>query len=194
MLALGIPGSSTSAIMFGALTIHGLVPGQSLFSEHADIVYTFFGGMFLVTCFMLLIGIVGIPLFSSIVKIDIKKIIPFVLLFSLIGAYSVNNSVYDVGIAMMMGLVGVFFSRVGIPVTPVVLGLILGDLIESNFIRTVTIAGAEGVNPLVYMFARPLCLAILALTVYLIAANVRALKRSRQIQQATSSTQDLREE
>lgn len=194
MLALGIPGSSTSAIMFGALTIHGLVPGQSLFSEHADIVYTFFGGMFLVTCFMLLIGIVGIPLFSSIVKIDIKKIIPFVLLFSLIGAYSVNNSVYDVGIAMMMGLVGVFFSRVGIPVTPVVLGLILGDLIESNFIRTVTIAGAEGVNPLVYMFARPLCLAILALTVYLIAANVRALKRSRQIQQATSNTQDLREE
>lgn len=193
MLALGIPGSSTSAIMFGALTIHGLVPGQSLFTEHADVVYTFFGGMFLVTFFMLLIGILGIPLFSSIVKIDIKKIIPFVLLFSLIGAYSVNNSMYDVCIAVIMGIIGVCFARVEIPVTPVVLGLILGDLIESNFIRTLTISGAAGVNPFVYMFTRPLCLAILALTVYLIVANVKALRKSQNVQKSTGNTQDLKD-
>jgi putative tricarboxylic transport membrane protein len=193
MLALGIPGSSTSAIMFGALTIHGLVPGQSLFSEHGEVVYTFFGGMFLVTFFMLLIGIVGIPFFSRIVKINTRRIIPFVVLFSLIGAYSVNNAISDVLIAVIMGVIGVFFSRVEIPTTPVVLGLILGDLIESNYVRTVTIAHAEGKSVFVYMFTRPICIFLLLLTAYLIFANVRALNKSRRIQKETNSTQDLQE-
>ena len=66
MLSLGIPGSSTSAIMFGALTIHGLVPGQRLFVDNGDIVYTFLYGMFLVCLFMMIIGVFGIPLYQRI--------------------------------------------------------------------------------------------------------------------------------
>ena len=194
MLALGIPGSATSAIMFGALTIHGLVPGQSLFTENGDIVYTFLGGMFIATIFMVLIGVFGIPVFSSILKIKMKYIIPSVILFSMIGAYSVNNSMNDVIVALILGLIGVLFSKLEIPNTPIVLGLILGSIIESNYVRTMTIVNATGTNIFAYIFTRPICIAILLLTVYLIWANVRAIRKGRKIQQESSIEQDVQDE
>lgn len=194
MLSLGIPGSSTSAIMFGALTIHGLVPGQRLFVDNGDIVYTFLYGMFLVCLFMMIIGVFGIPLFSPIVKVKMKYIIPAVIMFSLIGAYSVNNSMNDVLVAVILGLVGVVFAKLEIPTTPVVLGLILGDLIESNYVRTATIVNAAGRNFFAYMFTRPLCIGILLLTVYLIWQNISVLNKSRKIQKSTTIETDVQEE
>ena len=194
MLSLGIPGSSTSAIMFGALTIHGLVPGQRLFDEHGDVAYTFMIGMFLTAIFMMVIGCFGIPLFAKILKLNIRQIIPVVLLCSLVGAYSVNNSMYDVLVAIALGILGVVFAKLEIPTTPVVLGLILGSLIESNFVRTQTIVTSQGVNFFVYVFTRPLCIGILLLTIYLIYSNIKAMKRGQKVQQSTNIQQDLRED
>ncbi len=194
MLSLGIPGSSTSAIIFCALTIHGLVPGQRLFVEHGDIVYTFILGMFLAAVIMMVIGIFGIPVFASILKLNIRHIIPVVLMCSLIGAYSVNNSVYDVYVAIGMGIFGVVLAKLGIPNTPVVLGLILGSIIESNFVRTYTIVSAQGRNIFLYVLARPLCIGILLLTAYLIYANIKALRKGKEVQQDSNIEQDLQEE
>ena len=194
MLALGIPGSATSAIMFGAITIHGMVPGHSLFTEHANIVYTFLIGMFIVAFFMILIGVFGIPVFSKIVKVKMNYIIPVVVLFSLVGAFSVNNSINDVLIAVILGIIGVFLAKLDIPNTPIVLGLILGDLIENNLVRTLTIVTAEERNFFGYVFTRPLCLAILALTIYLIWSNVRIIKKSRTLQSNINLDIDLNEE
>ncbi len=194
MLSLGIPGSATSAIMFGALTIHGLIPGQRLFIDHADIVYTFMVGMFIVSFFMVLIGIVGIPLFVHILKLKLKYIIPVVILFSLIGAYSVNNSMNDVFIAIVLGVLGVLLARLEIPNTPIVLGLILGDIIESNFVRSSIIVKAQNLNFFGYIFSRPISIGIIVLTAYLIWANIRVLKRGKKIQQAANINVDLQEE
>lgn len=194
MLSLGIPGSSTSAIMFGALTIHGLVPGQRLFVEHGDVAYTFMVGMFFTAIFMMVIGCFGIPLFAKVLKLNLRQIIPVVLLCSLVGAYSVNNSMYDVIVAIACGILGVVFAKLEMPTTPVVLGLILGSLIESNFVRTQTIVTSQGANFFVYVLTRPLCIGILCLTAYLICSNVRAMRRGRQIQQGTNIKQDLRDD
>lgn len=194
MLSLGIPGSSTSAIMFGALTIHGLVPGQRLFVEHGDIVYTFILGMFLSAIIMVAIGIFGIPVFASILKLNIRHIIPVVLMCSLIGAYSVNNSIYDVIVAIIMGVFGVLLFKLGIPNTPVVLGLILGGIIESNFVRTYTIVTARGRNIFAYVLQRPLCILILLLTCYLIYANIKAVRRGKRVRQDSDIKQDPKEE
>ena len=194
MLSLGIPGSSTSAIMFGALTIHGLVPGQRLFVDYGEIVYTFIFVMFLAAVIMVAIGVFGIPVFASILKLNIRHIIPVVLMCSLIGAYSVNNSVYDVIVAIGMGIFGVLLAKLGIPNTPVVLGLILGSIIESNFVRTYTIVSAQGKSILLYVLTRPLCIGILLLTVYLIYANIKALKRGKEVQQDSKIQQELQEE
>lgn len=194
MLSLGIPGSATSAIMFGALTIHGLVPGQRLFVEHADIAYTFEVGMFVTVLFMLLIGCFGIPLFSKILKLNVRQIIPVVLLCSFVGAYSVNNSMADVVVAAACGVLGVVLSKLEIPTTPVVLGLILGGLIESNFIRTQTIVRSQGVNFFAYVLTRPVCIIILLLTAYLIYTNIKAMRRGKKVQQSANIEQDPQED
>ena len=143
---------------------------------------------------MMVIGIFGIPVFASILKLNIRHIIPVVLMCSLIGAYSVNNSVYDVYVAIGMGIFGVVLAKLGIPNTPVVLGLILGSIIESNFVRTYTIDSAQGRNIFLYVLARPLCIGILLLTAYLIYANIKALRKGKEVQQDSNIEQDLQEE
>ena len=150
--------------------------------------------MFLAAVIMVAIGVVGIPVFASILKLNIRHIIPVVLMCSLIGAYSVNNSVYDVIVAIGMGIFGVLLAKLGIPNTPVVLGLILGSIIESNFVRTYTIVSAQGKSILLYVLTRPLCIGILLLTVYLIYANIKALKRGKEVQQDSKIQQELQEE
>ena len=162
--------------------------------DHGEIVYTFIFGMFLAAVIMVAIGVVGIPVFASILKLNIRHIIPVVLMCSLIGAYSVNNSVYDVIVAIGMGIFGVLLAKLGIPNTPVVLGLILGSIIESNFVRTYTIVSAQGKSILLYVLTRPLCIGILLLTVYLIYANIKALKRGKEVQQDSKIQQELQEE
>jgi putative tricarboxylic transport membrane protein len=151
-------------------------------------------GMFVVAFFMLVIGILGIPLFAHILKLKMKHIIPVVILFSLIGAYSVNNSVNDVLVAISLGVLGVFLARLEIPNTPIVLGLILGDIIESNFIRSSIIVNAQQTNFFTYILTRPLCIGILLLTTYLIWANIRVLNRGKRIQKAANIQQDIQEE
>ena len=162
--------------------------------DHGEIVYTFIFGMFLAAVIMVAIGVFGIPVFASILKLNIRHIIPVVLMCSLIGAYSVNNSVYDVIVAIGMGIFGVLLAKLGIPNTPVVLGLILGSIIESNFVRTYTIVSAQGKSILLYVLTRPLCIGILLLTVYLIYANIKALKRGKEVQQDSKIQQELQEE
>ena len=100
----------------------------------------------------------------------------------------------DVLVAVILGLVGVVFAKLEIPTTPVVLGLILGDLIESNYVRTATIVNAAGRNFFAYMFTRPLCIGILLLTVYLIWQNISVLNKSRKIQKSTTIETDVQEE
>ena len=112
----------------------------------------------------------------------------------MIGAYSVNNSMNDVFVALVLGLVGVLFSKLEIPNTPIVLGLILGSIIESNYVRTLTIVKATGTNVFAYILTRPICILIILLTAYLIWANVRAIKKGRKIQQASSIEQDVQDE
>jgi putative tricarboxylic transport membrane protein len=173
MLSLGIPGSSNSAIMFGALTIHGLIPGPRLFIENADIAYTFLFGMLLTVVFMVVIGSFGTPVFSLILKAKMKYIIPAVLACSLFGAFSARNSMTDVLFACLFGILGLIFSKFGIPSSPLLLGLILGEIVESNFVRTITIAKSQEVWVLRYIFTRPLSLFIVAVAAYIIYANAK---------------------
>lgn len=177
MLSLGIPGSPTSAIMFGALTIHGLVPGQRLFADHGDIAYTFLFGMLLTAVFMTLIGIFGIPLFSLILKIKLNQLIPIVIICSLVGAFSVQNSVYDLVVAVGCGLLGWGLSWLEIPTTPVVLGLILGRLIENNFSRTFQIAASKKIDFFAHIGYGLTAIVAACVVVYLVYAYYRAKRR-----------------
>lgn len=178
LLALGIPGSATAAIIYSAVLIHGITPGPKLFGETPELAYSFTIGMLFAVLAMGVIGICGVPLFSQILKIKIRYIIPVVIVSSLIGAYSARNSVYDVAVAVVCGFLGVIFSRCGIPAPPVLLGLILGKLIEVNLRNSMLIAGAKNISVFQYMFTRPLSVAVILLAVLMFAGNFRSPAKS----------------
>lgn len=173
MLGLGIPGSTNAAIMMGALTVHGLIPGYQLFSETPEVAYGFLFGMLLTVVFMLMIGVFGIPLFSLILKVKMEYIIPVVVACSLLGAYSSRNSMADVLFACIFALIGFVFHKFDIPCAPMLLGLILGGLIENYFIKTAMLARAVGNSIPVFILQRPMCIIILLLCGYLIYSNAK---------------------
>jgi putative tricarboxylic transport membrane protein len=179
MLSLGIPGSSTTAIMFGALLIHGLIPGPNLFIENARIGFTFSYGMLLTVVFMFLVGVFGVKIWTRVLKIKLQYLIPIVIASSLIGAYSVRNSTDDVLIAVVFGVVGLLFSKIQIPTAPIVLGLILGPLVERNLTRTLTIIEAKKVSFFSYLVDSPLSLVIVGLTLLMIITTLRVQKKQK---------------
>lgn len=179
LLSLGIPGSATSAIIFGALTVHGLVPGPKLFADHADISYTVMLGLLVSVVLMLIIGLAGVPVFAKVLTINLKQIVPAVLAFSLIGAYSARNSMFDVLVAILFGAVGLWFKRADIPVAPVILGMILGTMAEENLRRSMVIAAAKEYNLFSYILMRPVSLVVLAVLVLLVCSNVKTALRKK---------------
>lgn len=180
MLGLGIPGSTSAAIMMGALTIHGLIPGHALFTDTPEVAYGFLFGMLLTVVFMLVIGVFGIPLFSLVLKIKMEYIIPVVVACSLLGAYSSRNSMSDVFFACAFGFIGFVFRKFDIPASPLLLGLILGKLIENYFIKTAMLAIAAQQSILVFSMSRPVCIIIVLVAAYLIYSNSKdAVKTSK---------------
>ncbi len=175
MLALGIPGSPTAAIMYGALIIHGLVAGPRLFTDNAPFAYTFIYGMLMTIVIMGLVGVVCVPMFSKILKIDMRYIIPVVMMCSLIGAFSMRNSMFDVYATVVFGVIGCLFARFGIPSSPVVLGLILGKLVETNFRLSVTLASARDQHVIQYIMSRPLSILIVLIGLFLVYANFKTM-------------------
>lgn len=179
LLSLGIPGSATSAIIFGALTVHGLIPGPKLFSEHTEIVYALMIGLLISTVFMVILGLAGVRVFTRILKVNIKFIIPAVLVFSVIGAYSARNSLFDVLAAVAFGFMGLLFKRNQIPIAPCILGMILGSMAEKNLRRSLTVAAAKGIPLAAYILVRPIYIAIIVLLVILFYSNMKTMMREK---------------
>ncbi len=167
MLALGIPGSPTAAMIGSALTIHGLMIGPQLFTKTPEVAYTFLYGMFLTIIVFSVIGAYGIRYFSLILKAKMEYIVPIVFVFALFGAYSLNNNLFEVYAAVALGIVGAVFKRIDVPCAPVVIGAVLAPLIELNFRRSLVLSGATGQSICVYIFSRPLSIVLAVIVVLL---------------------------
>jgi len=141
LLALGIPGSATDAVLIGAFVLHDLVPGPLLFRDQPAIVYGIFASVLTANLIVMLMGIYGNRLFIRVVSVSDKILYPFILVVALIGTYSVSNSLYDMGSCIGFGILGWILKRYGYPPAPVVLGIVLGNLIEYNFRRGVIMGG-----------------------------------------------------
>jgi len=173
LLALGIPGSATAAILYGALTIHGLIPGPRLFLINPNIVYTFMIGMLITVFIMGVIGVYGVPYFSKILKVKLIYIIPTVLSLSLFGAYSIRNNLNDVLLAITFGIIGYTLRKIDIPIAPIILGIILGPLAEENFRQSLSIAKSESGSVLNYFIMRPISVVIFILLILLLYTNFK---------------------
>lgn len=130
LLTLGIPGDVITAIMLGAFMIHGLVPGPTLFTENADFVTAFFVVMLVATLLHLVIARAGMPLFIQAVRVPPDILFPIVLLLCFAGVYVATNSVFDLYVMLGFGALGYAMNKLGFPVAPLLIGFILGPLVE----------------------------------------------------------------
>ncbi len=137
MLTLGIPGDAVTAIIIGALFIHGLNPGPMLMIDQPQMFWFITGALVLANFFMLIFGLTGIRLFTKIVEMPRTVLIPLILLLSIVGAYAVNNSITDVYWMLLFGAFGYLLKTYGYQVGPVILGVILSRLIDENWRRAI---------------------------------------------------------
>lgn len=174
LLALGIPGSAADAVLMGALQLHDITPGPRLFQTHPEIVYGIFAALIVGNCVMLLLGYFGTRLFAKVAEVPPSVLYPLIVVIALIGSFAVRNSFFDIGACFAFGLIGWILKRHGYPVAPVVLGMVLGRLIEENFRRAIMMGG-----PYVF-FTEPLSLAMLSIAALLFGLPLyRSWRKSR---------------
>lgn len=137
MLTLGIPGDAVTAIIIGALYIHGLNPGPLLLIERPEMFWFTVGNLMLANIFMLIFGLTGIRIFTKLVEMPKGILIPLITLLSVVGAFAINNSVTDVWWMLGFGVLGYFMRKYSYPVGPVILGVILARLIDENWRRAI---------------------------------------------------------
>ncbi len=133
MLSLGVPGSPTAAVLLGGLLIWGLQPGPLLFVEQKEFVWGLIASMYLGNIVGLIVVLTCVPLFAAILRIPFSIIAPIILVICAIGAYTVHNSVFDVVLMMVFGVIGYLLKKCNYPLAPMVLAIVLGDKAEENF-------------------------------------------------------------
>lgn len=143
MLALGIPGSPTAAVLLGGLLIWGLQPGPLLFVEQKDFVWGLIASMYLGNLAGLLVVLTTVPLFASILRIPFSIIAPVIIVICAIGAYTVHNAMLDIWFMLLFGLIGYIFKKLDYPLAPLVLALVLGDKAEDSFRQAMLVSQGE---------------------------------------------------
>ncbi|WP_085522724.1 tripartite tricarboxylate transporter permease [Tuberibacillus sp. Marseille-P3662] len=138
MLAFGIPGDAVTAMMLGALLIHGIQPGPLLMETQPILVYGIFISFFIATIFMLVVQIFGIKVFLKINQIPQHYLIPTILLLCALGSFAINNRVFDIWVLLLFGIIGYWMKSNDFPLPPFVLGVILGPMVETNLRQAIS--------------------------------------------------------
>src|SRR5258706_15144527 len=141
MLALGIPGSGTAAILLGGLMVWGLNPGPLLFVEHKDFVWGLLASMYLGNVVGLVLVLTPVPLFAAVLRVPFSAIAPMIIVSCAIGAFAIQNAMFDIWLMLVFGVVGYVFKKIGIPLAPFTLALVLGNRPEDSFLLSMIGAG-----------------------------------------------------
>lgn len=161
LITLGIPGSTVAAVLLGALILHGLTPGQSMFTKNISTTYTIFIGFILANILMGLIGMCVCRQVVKITKVSNAVLIPVIVVLSTIGSYSINNRISDVYMMLIFGIIGYLCRKLDLPAAPVILGMLLEATGESGFKNAILMSKGEPV--LIYYLHRPASVVLLLL-------------------------------
>jgi putative tricarboxylic transport membrane protein len=143
MLALGVPGSATAAVMMGGLMIWGLTPGPTLFTDRPDFVWGLIASMYLGNIVAVILVLATVPLYASILRVPFAIIGPIIVAVIFSGAYQVANSVLDIWLVIAFGLLGYIFKKLDYPLAPLVLAMVLGDKAEDAFRQSMLMSNGE---------------------------------------------------
>ncbi|MFS0788881.1 tripartite tricarboxylate transporter permease [Shouchella sp. 1P09AA] len=178
MLSLGIPGDTVTAILLGGFMVHGLQPGPLFFTSNPDIVYVVFIAFFIAMVFVFLIQLFGMKLFTRVLTVPKQYLFPIIFVLTIVGAYTTNSSVFDIWVMLLFGVIGFFLVRNGFPIAPMILGFILGPLLETYLRRALMTTG----NP-VDFFTNPVStifiLAGIACVVFTLIGEMKEKRRNR---------------
>lgn len=161
MLALGIPGSGTTAVMMGALLMLGLQPGPMLFAQHPDVAWGLIASMFIGN---VILAIINIPMAGMLVRllaIPPKILYPIVMALAFVGTYAIGNSVVDFYLLVIFGLVGYFMHKAKVPTAPMILAVIVGGSMEQSFRQALTISNGDFTT----FFDSTVCIVLILLTI-----------------------------
>lgn len=186
LLALGIPGSGSAAIMYGALTVHGILAGPRLFVERADVAYTFMVGLLFTVFAMLLLGLATIRWSSLVVRAPVRFMVPAVLALSVMGTYGLRNNLFDVGVLIIFGIAGYLLAKLDIPPVTMALGLVLGGLMEQSFQRAVLVGTVDYGGAWVYFLTRPIAVLLMLMAVAVLVTGVLQVLRELRAPAATA--------
>lgn len=177
LLTLGIPGDVITAVLLGALMIQGYSPGPTLFTDNVDFIYGIFTALILANIFMLVLGLGASRIFPKLLKIPEEILMPIIVVLCVLGAYSISNSPFDVLIMLVFGLLGYTMLKVGLPLAPMLLAMILAPIVETNFRRAMIISE----NDYSIFFTRPVSLVILVITLLVFIGIIRSqFKKNKQ--------------
>ncbi|MEV4168145.1 MULTISPECIES: tripartite tricarboxylate transporter permease [unclassified Nonomuraea] len=165
LLTLGIPANATMALMFGALLIQGIQPGPQLVTEHPDVFWGVINSMYIGNILLLIMSIPMVGVFVKILRVRPAILAPITVLITLLGAYTVNNQVYDIFLVIVFGLLGYLMKKFGFEPGPLVLAFVLGSMIENSSRQSLLIFGGDPSG----FLTRPISGTVLALVV-LVAA------------------------
>jgi TctA family transporter len=174
-LVFGIPGDSITAIVIGVLYLKGMNPGPTIFIENPQNIYAVLMIFFLSNLLLLPLGWALIKAARNLLRVPRNVLMPVILLFCVVGAFAINNSVFDVGVMVAFGLLAYFMEASGFPIAPTILGIVLGGMLEQNVVSSLIKAGGD---PLAF-FERPIAagLGVATILIWLSPIVMRLLRR-----------------
>jgi putative tricarboxylic transport membrane protein len=184
-LTLGIPGSAPAAVILAALLLHGVKPGRELFTgAHALMTYTFIWSTLLSGLVLFAVGLVLVRLLVLVIRIPVNALAPVVFTLAVVGSFAVRNSVFDVGVMLLFGILAYALRKFGFESGPIVLGLLLGPIIEPALITSLVLAQARG-SALTVFVLRPFSALFIVLSVLSLIRGLRGWHLARRVEVAT---------
>jgi TctA family transporter len=175
MLTLGLPASGVMALMLGALTIQGIQPGPQVMTQRPDLFWGLIASMWIGNAMLVILNLPMIGLWVKLLQVPYRLLFPAIMAFSAIGIYSVNNSSFEIYLTAVFGIVGFVCMRLGFPLAPMLLGYVLGPMMEENLRRSMLMSGGDAT-----VFVRqPISLAFIIATAAILVVMVMPAVRKR---------------
>ncbi len=177
MLTLGVPGSGTTAVMMGALTLYNITPGPVLFDSKPELVWGLIASLFIANVLLFIMNVPMVRVFSKVLAVPAWMMVPGILCISYIGVYAINAGTFDLLMVVAIGALGYFLRKFGVPMAPLVLGVVLGDMMEQNLRRALSITNGDPV--VLYSSPVSIGLWIAAAAVVIVPQLIRRLSARR---------------
>jgi putative tricarboxylic transport membrane protein len=183
LLTLGIPGNASTAMIFAALLIHGITPGPFLLKEHADVFWGVVASMYIGNVMLLVLNLPLVGIWVQLLRVPYAFMAPLIMVLTLVGVYSVNNSVFDIWVMLIMGVFGYLARKLKFDLGPLLLAFVLGPIMERSLRQALLMSNGK----FDIFVAKPISGALLAIAVLFVLYNIWAARRKKRADQAKAA-------